>query len=273
MYKDRIGLWEFRKNLKFRKNRKSQMKAILQIHARRAAHGKSSLLHCASLTQGPPLLDSIGRAADGASKDEPEKLSTSETSGCEYGDRFVNLAEVDHDTCAGISSPCPSLTSTSVDSSEYTQSCITDGTTGISTDYRLRLIALASSLVSFWYLHIRAEVLQPRDDHFRACVTGGQEANDRNALVGSGQSHQSASKDKSGKRKLHSLDQDNDDDEYEDGSIKRTKRNATERYGATNLLACPFNKCDPVRYSELNVNEKEYRGCASVYLSDVSRLK
>ena len=39
------------------------------------------------------------------------------------------------------------------------------------------------------------------------------------------------------------------------------------------LLACPYYKYDPNRYCERNLAEKEYRGCASCYLMDVSRLK
>jgi hypothetical protein len=39
------------------------------------------------------------------------------------------------------------------------------------------------------------------------------------------------------------------------------------------LLACPYHKYDPQRYSELNIREKEYRGCSSCYLIDINRLK
>lgn len=40
-------------------------------------------------------------------------------------------------------------------------------------------------------------------------------------------------------------------------------------------IACPFNKFDPVRYSEYNTNpdERGYRRCAGVYLTQISRLK
>lgn len=38
-------------------------------------------------------------------------------------------------------------------------------------------------------------------------------------------------------------------------------------------LACPFHKMDPIRYSRLNVNEKEYRICSGGYWPDISRLK
>lgn len=41
----------------------------------------------------------------------------------------------------------------------------------------------------------------------------------------------------------------------------------------TTLLACPYYKHDPLRYSSHNVREKEYRGCASSFLRDIPRLK
>jgi hypothetical protein len=39
------------------------------------------------------------------------------------------------------------------------------------------------------------------------------------------------------------------------------------------LLACPYFKYDPTRYSERNILEKTYRGCSSCFLKDISRLK
>lgn len=39
------------------------------------------------------------------------------------------------------------------------------------------------------------------------------------------------------------------------------------------LLACPYSKFDPQRYSERNEREKNYRGCSSCFLKDVARLK
>ncbi|KAJ9614446.1 hypothetical protein H2200_002582 [Cladophialophora chaetospira] len=39
------------------------------------------------------------------------------------------------------------------------------------------------------------------------------------------------------------------------------------------LLACPYARHDPQRYSERNRNEKNYRGCSSVYIRSIARLK
>ncbi|KIW88058.1 uncharacterized protein Z519_11168 [Cladophialophora bantiana CBS 173.52] len=42
---------------------------------------------------------------------------------------------------------------------------------------------------------------------------------------------------------------------------------------ASRLLACPYSKFDPCRYSERNELEKNYRGCSSCFLKDIARLK
>jgi hypothetical protein len=39
------------------------------------------------------------------------------------------------------------------------------------------------------------------------------------------------------------------------------------------LLACPYFKLDPRRYSEKNVTEQNYHGCSSRWLPDIGRLK
>ncbi|OAG36338.1 hypothetical protein AYO21_09503 [Fonsecaea monophora] len=39
------------------------------------------------------------------------------------------------------------------------------------------------------------------------------------------------------------------------------------------LLACPYSKFDPARYSERNEHEQNYRGCSSCFLKDIPRLK
>ena len=39
------------------------------------------------------------------------------------------------------------------------------------------------------------------------------------------------------------------------------------------VLACPYSKFDPQRYSTFNLREKPYRRCSSMYLINISRLK
>ena len=52
-----------------------------------------------------------------------------------------------------------------------------------------------------------------------------------------------------------------------------TRANDSSSDPEARLLACPYSKYDPVRYSETNADEKQYRGCSSCYLVDISRLK
>lgn len=70
---------------------------------------------------------------------------------------------------------------------------------------------------------------------------------------------------------------DSDGDDHSDRPRKRRRRtsNPDTEEDATylRLLACPYQKHDPQRYSERNVEEKEYRGCASCFITDINRLK
>lgn len=67
-------------------------------------------------------------------------------------------------------------------------------------------------------------------------------------------------------------DQD-DDDTDEEGTPKRRKPLPPALLTPQRLLACPYAKFDPERYSERNQVEKQYRGCSGRYLTDISRLK
>ncbi|KAK6369845.1 uncharacterized protein PV06_01810 [Exophiala oligosperma] len=66
-----------------------------------------------------------------------------------------------------------------------------------------------------------------------------------------------------------------DDDEEENGSgtPKKLKHEPESMQSPEKLFACPFCKYDKDRYSERNVQEKHYRGCASGYWPDISRVK
>jgi hypothetical protein len=68
--------------------------------------------------------------------------------------------------------------------------------------------------------------------------------------------------------------EEEEDDDDDQGTPKRRKQSPIPAVNVTQrLLACPYAKCDPIRYSERNVNEKQYRGCSGRYLTDISRLK
>jgi hypothetical protein len=55
--------------------------------------------------------------------------------------------------------------------------------------------------------------------------------------------------------------------------LKRKRKTAPAISLDGRLLACPYCKYDPTRYSERNQEEKDYRRCASSYLTTISRLK
>jgi hypothetical protein len=72
-------------------------------------------------------------------------------------------------------------------------------------------------------------------------------------------------------------DIDNESDHEGDGQSRRRRRKIQKADNSSptspRLLACPFHKMYPLRFSELNEREKEYRGCSSGYWPNISRLK
>ncbi|KIW18731.1 hypothetical protein PV08_03020 [Exophiala spinifera] len=66
---------------------------------------------------------------------------------------------------------------------------------------------------------------------------------------------------------------DDDEDDNGSGTPKKLKHEPESMQSPEKLFACPFCKYDKDRYSERNVQEKHYRGCASGYWPDISRLK
>lgn len=75
-------------------------------------------------------------------------------------------------------------------------------------------------------------------------------------------------------RKRGFPDEEKDRDENEEQPRKRST--PKREYGTVDdgkLLACPYSKFDPARYSELNTIEMQYRGCSSCFLTTIPRLK
>lgn len=67
---------------------------------------------------------------------------------------------------------------------------------------------------------------------------------------------------------------DEDDGEGTDGTDGRQPGpSKNKKQCISQLLACPFYKRHPLRYSAHNMREIEYRGCAARFLSNISRLK
>lgn len=80
-------------------------------------------------------------------------------------------------------------------------------------------------------------------------------------------------------KKRHRPSDGEGDSEGENGDRPRKQRRNAPPLGlhrdiaAVRLLACPFYKNDPTRFSVLNTVERGYRGCSTRYLPDIGRLK
>ncbi|KIV89573.1 hypothetical protein PV10_06962 [Exophiala mesophila] len=66
---------------------------------------------------------------------------------------------------------------------------------------------------------------------------------------------------------------ENGQEENGSGSPKKIKQDPDASLSPEKLFACPYCKYDKSRYSEANFQEKHYRGCASGFWKDPSRLK
>jgi hypothetical protein len=71
----------------------------------------------------------------------------------------------------------------------------------------------------------------------------------------------------------HSRKHPDDSSDEEDSGNPSKKPKPSSDSDHVRLLACPYFKLDPARYSEANTLEKNYRGCSSVYLRDIARVK
>ena len=89
------------------------------------------------------------------------------------------------------------------------------------------------------------------------------------------QTSESLSRNSSKNDKRYNNDGNDDDEEpsADEGEPKRRKPSSPLPNGPQRLLACPYAKWNPARYTERNQLEKQYRSCSGKYLTDVSRLK
>ncbi len=89
-------------------------------------------------------------------------------------------------------------------------------------------------------------------------------------------SNSTGSTQKPSPKRTPSGGRDPDDEEEDDvsgGTPKKIKQEPDALQNPEKLFACPFCKYDKSKYSEQNVQEKQYRGCSSGYWPDISRLK
>ena len=68
-------------------------------------------------------------------------------------------------------------------------------------------------------------------------------------------------------------DREDPEDHEEDGRAKRPCRLDANEGPGGRLLACPYYRFDSNRYSQRNISELSYRGCSSVVIRGISRLK
>jgi len=101
--------------------------------------------------------------------------------------------------------------------------------------------------------------------------SSSQKSSDTNSSSGVGTKSSATSLGKHPRATDDGFDASNEDSQRP--VLKRKRKNAPAISLDGRLLACPYCKYDPLRYSERNQEEKDYRRCASSYLTTISRLK
>jgi len=181
--------------------------------------------------------------------------------------------DLDHDKI----SQCPSLVSDSEDELEYSDFGTENERTWYTSEYDEGSLGIASTLTAYLLVHYERNASGSKDlRQSHTQDTGSEGHNTRHSR----DDHSSCSSrtTPARKRDCHhcSGDQKSADGSGDDGRKrqKRVPHSTDDRvHGAGRLLACPFYKYDRRRYSEFNHLEREYRGCSSVYMTSIPRLK
>jgi len=181
--------------------------------------------------------------------------------------------DLDHDK----TSQCPSLVSDSGDELEYSDFGTEKRRTWYTSEYDEGYLATASTLTAYLLVHCERNVGGSKDLRQSHTQNKGSET-DSTRDSRDGHSSCSSRTTTARKRDCHHCSGDRKSaDGFGDDGRKRQRRvpHATDDrvHGAVRLLACPFYKYDRRRYSEFNYLEKEYRGCSSVYMTSIPRLK
>jgi hypothetical protein len=174
-----------------------------------------------------------------------------------------------HMRLSSTSSTSTNMTGTA--DSEYLASESEHEPVSVATDSLMR--HLITCLLADWFWDSRVLDFNNPAENFRKCPQGS----------GAGQASRSAGK----KRSMESPRQDNNSSSHGE-SDEESDREGNDQSGrrrrkiqkvddlsprSPRLLACPFHKMDPMRYSGHNELEKEYRKCSSGYWPDIPRLK
>ena len=170
------------------------------------------------------------------------------------------------------SSQKPSPASTSIQSAASYWSYSDEGHTEFTTKCRESFSALLRDLVSYWSLHVEHDGNCSKNDSFNACPqystpaeNGSSSDSRRDLLEPVGQSED--------QRCASAFGQEDDGGYSGGGRKRRANQHVPSSTEDRPLLSYSFYKYDASRYSEVNVQEKEYRGCSSVCFIDISRLK
>jgi hypothetical protein len=203
---------------------------------------------------------------------------------------FPSNFTADHKLCdIAISSPgqywdlnetsqCPSLVSDSEDELEHSDFEADDRRTQYTSKDSEGCLAIANTLVAYLPACNEGGVNGSKKDQRRSHTQNKGSNGDSTRDSQSGHSSCSPRTSRARKRNHRpcSGDQKSADSSGDDGR-KRQRRVAHATgdgaQGPGRLLACPFYKYDCRRYSEFNHLEKEYRGCSSVYMTSIPRLK
>lgn len=147
-----------------------------------------------------------------------------------------------------------------------------DSTNGLSQAERTLISVVARRLVDGWASRFQTGGYQPASNvRTRPGESSGSAAPNFRRQRNSASSPDAVS----ALNPVNNPDCDSDDPSDQPQKRRRRQLNhdPEEDSSCLRLLACPYQKYDPQRYSERNVLEKEYRGCASCFITDINRLK
>jgi hypothetical protein len=176
-----------------------------------------------------------------------------------------------HSQTTDVGSPCPSLSTHGEVGTDSGEPVTGSDYANFSPDVAHELSSLVRLLVSFWFYRLWPSVRDSSATPLRSCTQGAEDANTSNDTHQSrgGPSAPRSVRGRVAKRGRKSTDADDSGDH----GRKRGRPNRNYSGGDVILLACPFSKFDPLRYSDVNFIEREYRGCSTPCLTDISRLK
>jgi hypothetical protein len=175
-------------------------------------------------------------------------------------------------------SQCPSLVSDSEDELEHSDFETDNKRTQYTSKDSEECLAIASTLVAYLPACNEGNANESKKDQ-RQSHTQNKGSNGDSTRDSQGDHSSCSSRTSRARKRNHrpcSGDQKSADSSGDDGRKRQrrvTHATGDRAQGPGRLLACPFYKYDCRRYSEFNHLEKEYRGCSSVYMTSIPRLK